>query len=114
MSRHKAHRQQAAQEEHLLRLETQPVLTELPQLPGRPMAGDRPSAATPGQGKEPPPEPASLPQASSATKKPGPLVSRSPQSTVQARRGVRAAAAPKAALAGAPSTTKTMTRRIKK
>ncbi|EPQ05077.1 Leucine-rich repeat-containing protein 46 [Myotis brandtii] len=114
MSRHKAHRQQTAQAEHQLRLETQPVLTELPQLPGRPMAGDRPSAATPQQGKEPPPEPASLPQASSATKKLCPLVSRGPQSTVQARRGVRAAAAPKAALAGAPSTTKTMTRRIKK
>ncbi|KAK1330993.1 hypothetical protein QTO34_008938 [Cnephaeus nilssonii] len=30
MSRHRAHRQQAAQTEHLLRLETQPVLTELP------------------------------------------------------------------------------------
>ncbi|XP_008151989.2 leucine-rich repeat-containing protein 46 [Eptesicus fuscus] len=113
MSRHKAHRQQAAQREHLLRLETQPVLTELPQLPGRPMAGD-PSAAAPQQAKEPPPEAASLPQASSATKKLCPLVSRGPQSTVQARKGVRAAAAPKASLAGAPSTTKTVTRRVKK
>ncbi|XP_006774330.1 PREDICTED: leucine-rich repeat-containing protein 46 [Myotis davidii] len=113
-SRHQAHRQQAAQVEHQLRLETQPVLTELPQLPGRPMDGDRPSAVTPQQGKEPPPEPAFLPQASSATKKLCPLVSRGPQSTLQARRGVRAAAAPKTALAGAPSTTKTMTRRIKK
>lgn len=113
MSRHRAHRQQAAQTEHLLRLETQPVLTELPRLPGRPMAGDR-SAAAPQQGKEPPPEAASLPQASSATKKLCPLVSRGPQSTVQARKGVRAAAAPKASLAGAPSTTKTVTRRVKK
>ncbi|XP_036317330.1 leucine-rich repeat-containing protein 46 [Pipistrellus kuhlii] len=112
MSRHRARRQQAARTEHLLRLETQPVLTELPPPPGGPMAGD-PAAAAPPRGKEPPPEPASSPQAASA-KKPGPPASRGPRSTAQARKGVRAAAAPKAALAAAPGTARTVTRRARK
>lgn len=114
MSRHKERRQQAAQMEHLLRMETQPVLTELPQLPGRSMAGDSSPSVTAGQGKKTPHEPAPLPQASLATKKLWPLVSKGPQNLVQARKGVRAAVAPKVSVAGAPSTTKTMTRRIKK
>ncbi|XP_016020308.2 leucine-rich repeat-containing protein 46 [Rousettus aegyptiacus] len=114
MIRHKEHRQQAALTEHLLRMETQPTLTELPLLPGRSMAGDSSPSVTLKQGKETPHESISLPQASSATKKPGPLVSRAPQSTVQAGKGARAAVATKTSLAGAPSTTKTMTRRIKK
>nr|XP_019596243.1 PREDICTED: leucine-rich repeat-containing protein 46 [Rhinolophus sinicus] len=114
MSRHKEQRQQAALTEHLLRMETQPVLTELPLLPGRSMAGDSSPIVTPRQSKETSHEPTSLPQASCATKKLCRLVSSGPQSTVQTRKGARAAAAPKASLAGAPSTTKTMTRRIKK
>lgn len=114
MSRHKEQRQQAALTEHLLRMETQPVLTELPLLPGRSMAGDSSPIVTPRQSKETSHEPTSLPQASCATKKLCRLVSSVPQSTVQTRKGARAAAAPKASLAGAPSTTKTMTRRIKK
>ncbi|XP_045693490.1 leucine-rich repeat-containing protein 46 [Phyllostomus hastatus] len=114
LSRHKERRQQEALAEHRLRMETQPVLTELPALPGRSMAGDSSPSATPRQGEETPHESTSLPQASSATKKPCPLVSRGRQSTVQARRGVREAAAPKAAVAAAPSTTKTTARAIKK
>ena len=114
MSRHKEQREQAALAEHLLRMETQPVLTELPALPGRSMAGDSSPSVTPSQGEEAPHESTSLPQASSATKKPCPLVSRGHQSTGQARKGVREAAAPKASVAAAPSTTKTMTRGVKK
>lgn len=114
MGRHQAFRQQAAQMEHLLRLDTQPVLTELPPLPGRPTAGEGSSGAAAPQGQGPPPQPAAQPPASSAAKKQGPPVSKGPQSTVQAKRGVRAAAAPKASLAGVPGTTKTVTRRIKK
>lgn len=114
MSRHKEHRQQAALMEHLLRMETQPVLTDLPMLPGGPMAGDSSPSGIPREGKETPPKPASLPQVSSATKKPCPPVPRGQHSTVQARKGPRAATAPKAPLPGATSTTKTMTKRIKK
>ncbi|XP_039729628.1 leucine-rich repeat-containing protein 46 isoform X1 [Pteropus medius] len=107
MIRHKEHRQQAALTEHLLRMETQPTLTELPLLPGRSVAGDGSPSITLKQEKETPHESTSLPHASSATKKPCPLVSR-------ARKGARAAVATKASLAGAPSTTKTTTRRVKK
>ncbi|XP_046531744.1 leucine-rich repeat-containing protein 46 [Equus quagga] len=114
MSRHKEHRQQVALMEHLLRMETQPVLTDLPMLPGGPMAGDSSPSGIPREGKETPPKPASLPQVSSATKKPCPPFPRGQHSTVQARKGPRAATAPKAPLPGATSTTKTMTKRIKK
>nr|KAF6416330.1 leucine rich repeat containing 46 [Molossus molossus] len=69
MSRHKEHRQQAALTEHRLRMETQPTLTELPQLPRRSLDGDSSPSVTPRQGKETPHESASLPQASSATTK---------------------------------------------
>ncbi|XP_057391167.1 LOW QUALITY PROTEIN: leucine-rich repeat-containing protein 46 [Balaenoptera acutorostrata] len=114
MSRHREHRQRTALLEHLLRVETRPALTDPPLLPGAPMAGDRSPSVTPRQGKETSPEPVSLPQASSATKKPCLLASRSQESTVQAGKGSRAAAAAKASPAGAPSTTKTVTKRIKK
>ncbi|XP_046936507.1 leucine-rich repeat-containing protein 46 [Lynx rufus] len=113
MSRHKELRQQAALTEHLLRMGTKPALTDLPQLPGGAPARDSSPSVTPTQRKETPPKPASLPHATSATKKPCPLVS-SQQSTVQAKKGARAATAPKASLAGAPSTTKMVTKRVKK
>ncbi|XP_047701797.1 leucine-rich repeat-containing protein 46 isoform X2 [Prionailurus viverrinus] len=113
MSRHKELRQQAALTEHLLRMGTKPALTDLPQLPGGAPTRDGSPSVTPTQRKETPPKPASLPQATSATKKPCPLVS-SQQSTVQAKKGARAATAPKASLAGAPSTTKMVTKRVKK
>uniref|UniRef100_A0A8C8Z157 Leucine-rich repeat-containing protein 46 n=1 Tax=Prolemur simus TaxID=1328070 RepID=A0A8C8Z157_PROSS len=114
MSRHQAHRQQAALTEHLLRMETQPVLTDLPLLPGVPMAGDSSPSATPRQGKETPPEAASSPQAASPTKKASTLVPRGQQGSVQARKGAHVAAAPKASLVGVPSTSKTTTKKIKK
>ncbi|XP_040101501.1 leucine-rich repeat-containing protein 46 isoform X4 [Oryx dammah] len=114
MSKHRELRQQTALLEHQLRVEMQPTLTDLPPLPGAPMAGDSSPSITPRQEKETPPEPASLPQASSTTKKLCPLAPRGQQSTVQARKGARVAAAPRASLAGAPSTTKTLTKRIKK
>ncbi|XP_026950602.1 leucine-rich repeat-containing protein 46 isoform X3 [Sagmatias obliquidens] len=100
-SRHREHRQQTALLEHLLRVEMRPALTDLPPLPGVPMAGNSSPSVPPRQGKETSPEPVSLPQASSATKKPCLPASRSQQSTVRAGKG-------------APSTTKTVTERIKK
>lgn len=114
MSKHRELRQQTALLEHQLRVETQPTLTDLPPLPGVPMAGDSSPSVTPTQEKETPPEPASLPQASSTTKRLCPLAPRGQQSTVQARKGARVAAAARASLAGGPSTTKTVTKRIKK
>ncbi|XP_069399347.1 leucine-rich repeat-containing protein 46 isoform X1 [Ovis canadensis] len=114
MSKHRELRQQTALLEHQLRVETQPTLTDLPPLPGVPMAGDSSPSVTPTQEKETPPEPASLPQASSTTKRLCPLAPGGQQSTVQARKGARVAAAPRASLAGGPSTTKTVTKRIKK
>ncbi|XP_059989599.1 leucine-rich repeat-containing protein 46 isoform X1 [Lagenorhynchus albirostris] len=113
-SRHREHRQQTALLEHLLRVEMRPALTDLPPLPGAPMAGNSSPSVPPRQGKETSPEPVSLPQASSATKKPCLPASRSQQSTVQAGKGARGAAAAKASPAGAPSTTKTVTKKIKK
>ncbi|XP_045841756.1 leucine-rich repeat-containing protein 46 isoform X2 [Meles meles] len=113
MDRHKERRQQAALTEHLQRMETKPALTDLPLLPGGPVAKDSSPSVTPSQGKETPPKPASLPQATSATKKLCPLVS-SQQSTVQAKKGTKAATGPKASVSRAPSTTKTMTKRINK
>ncbi|XP_073739908.1 leucine-rich repeat-containing protein 46 isoform X1 [Callorhinus ursinus] len=110
MGRHKECRQQAALTEHILRMETKPALTGLPLLPGGPMARDSSPSLTPGQGKETSSKPASLPQATSASKKPCPLVS-SQQITVPAKKGTTA---PKASVAGASSTTKTVTKRIKK
>ncbi|KAL2765167.1 leucine-rich repeat-containing protein 46, partial [Daubentonia madagascariensis] len=111
MSRHRVRRQQAALTEHLLRMETQPILTDLPLLP---TTGDNSPSVTPRQGKETPPEAASSPQASSPTKKPSTQAPRGQQSSVQARRGAQEAAAPKASLVGVPSTTKTIAKRIKK
>ncbi|XP_065766485.1 leucine-rich repeat-containing protein 46 [Muntiacus reevesi] len=114
MSRLREHRQQTALLEHQLRVEMRPALTDLPPLPGASMAGDSSPSITPMQEKETSPESASLPQASSTTKKLCPLAPRSQQSTLQARKEARAAAAPKASLAGAPGTTKTVIKRIKK
>ncbi|XP_077020735.1 leucine-rich repeat-containing protein 46 [Tamandua tetradactyla] len=114
MSKHKERRQQAALMEHLLRMGTEPVLTNLPLLPGEPMAGDGSLPATPGQEKKTSLEPSSSPQASSATKKTSNVVSMGQQSTDQAGKGARAATGPRAALAGASSTTRTTTKRIKK
>ncbi|XP_061247598.1 leucine-rich repeat-containing protein 46 isoform X4 [Bos javanicus] len=114
MSRHRELRQQTALLEHQLRVETQPTLTDLPPLPGAPMAGHSSPSVTPTQEKETTPEPASLPEASSTTKRLCPLAPRGQQSTMQAMKGARAATAPKASLAGAPSTTKTVTKKIKK
>uniref|UniRef100_A0A8D1VPM1 Leucine-rich repeat-containing protein 46 n=1 Tax=Sus scrofa TaxID=9823 RepID=A0A8D1VPM1_PIG len=112
MSRHQERRQQAALLEHLLRVETKPALTALPLLPGAPMAGDSRPSVPPSQGKVTSPEPASSPQASSPTKKPCPLASRSQQST--GRGGAIASTTSKASLPGAPRTTKAVTKRIKK
>uniref|UniRef100_A0A2K6F4V8 Leucine-rich repeat-containing protein 46 n=1 Tax=Propithecus coquereli TaxID=379532 RepID=A0A2K6F4V8_PROCO len=114
MSGHQEHRQQAALTEHLLRMDTQPVLTDLPLLPVVPMAGDSSLSVTPRQGKETPPEAASSPQAASPTKKASTLVPRGQQSSVQARKGAQTAAAPKASLVGVPNTTKTTGKRVKK
>ncbi|XP_037349625.1 leucine-rich repeat-containing protein 46 [Talpa occidentalis] len=114
MIRHKEHRQQSALMEHLLRLETQPVLTNLPLLPWEPMAGDGSPSVPPRLGGESLPKPTSLPKASSAIKKPCTLASRGQQSTAQAKKGTRAAVAPTASLAGVPSRTKPLTRKIKK
>ncbi|XP_053425059.1 leucine-rich repeat-containing protein 46 [Nycticebus coucang] len=114
MSRHRAHRQQAALTEHLLRMETQPALTDLPLLPRVPMAGDSSPSVTPKQRKETLPEAASSPQASSPTKKPSILLPRGQQSSVQARKGAQTAVASKASQVGVRNTTKTTTKRIKK
>uniref|UniRef100_A0A8D0U4V1 Leucine rich repeat containing 46 n=1 Tax=Sus scrofa TaxID=9823 RepID=A0A8D0U4V1_PIG len=114
MSRHQERRQQAALLEHLLRVETKPALTALPLLPGAPMAGDSSPSVPPSQGKVTSPEPASSPQASSPTKKPCPLASRSQQSTGKGATGAIASTTSKASLPGAPRTTKAVTKRIKK
>ncbi|XP_035975611.1 leucine-rich repeat-containing protein 46 isoform X1 [Halichoerus grypus] len=110
MGRHKERRQQAALAEHVLRMETKPALTGLPLLPGGPRARDRSPSVTPEQGTETSPKPASLPQATSANKKPCPLAS-GQQSAVPAKKGTPA---PAASVAGASSTTKTGTKRIQK
>ncbi|XP_034883279.1 leucine-rich repeat-containing protein 46 [Mirounga leonina] len=110
MGRHKERRQQAALAEHILRMETKPALTGLPLLPGGPMARDSSLSVTPKQGTETSPKAASLPQATSASKKPCPLVS-GQQSAVPAKKGTPA---PVASVAGASSTTKTVTKRIQK
>ncbi|KAL0597631.1 Leucine-rich repeat-containing protein 46 [Plecturocebus cupreus] len=114
LSRHRERRQQTALTEHLLRMETQPALTDLPLLPGMPMAGDSSPSVAPGEGKETLPEAVSSPQASSPTKKPCTVVPRGQQSSLWGRKGARAATAPKASVAGAPSTTKTTPKRSKK
>ncbi|XP_017352543.1 leucine-rich repeat-containing protein 46 isoform X1 [Cebus imitator] len=114
LSRHRERRQHAALTEHLLRMDMQPALTDLLMLPRVPMAGDSSPSVTPGEGKETLPEAVSSPQSSSPTKKPCTVVPRSQQSSLWGRKGVRAATAPKASVAGAPSTTKTMPKRSKK
>uniref|UniRef100_A0A8C0WFT9 Leucine-rich repeat-containing protein 46 n=1 Tax=Castor canadensis TaxID=51338 RepID=A0A8C0WFT9_CASCN len=116
MSRHQERRQQAAQTEHLLRMETQPALTDLPLMPKVPMAGDSSTSVIPELEKESPPSPeaTSSPQTTSTTKKPCTLVSRGQKSSVLAMKGGPEATAPKASLVGTPRTTKTVTKRTKK
>ncbi|KAM5150270.1 leucine-rich repeat-containing protein 46 [Callospermophilus lateralis] len=114
LSRHQERRQQEALTEHLLRMEIQPTLTELPLQHGVPEAGESSPSVTLEQGKESPPEAASSLQASSPTKKPCTLVPKAQPSSVQARKGAPAAAAPKASLVGSLSTTKTATKNTKK
>ncbi|XP_006166156.1 leucine-rich repeat-containing protein 46 [Tupaia chinensis] len=114
LSRQKELRQQTALTEHLLRMETQPALTDLPPLPGVPMAGDSSPSVPPEQGKEAPPEATSSPQASSLTKKPCTLVPWGQESAVQTGKGAPAATVPKVSPVGVPNTTKTMTKRTRK
>ncbi|XP_007940370.1 leucine-rich repeat-containing protein 46 [Orycteropus afer afer] len=109
ITRHKERRQQAALTEHLLRMETQLALTNLPMLPEEPMAGESSTPVPPGQGKKTPSEPTFSPRTYSTTKKPS-----SQGQQGQAQKGAMAAAAPKASLTGAPSTTKIMTKKVKK
>ncbi|KAL6044520.1 hypothetical protein STEG23_035148 [Scotinomys teguina] len=111
LQQHQERRQQAVMEEHLSRMETQPVLTDLPPLPAVPMAGDCNSPVTAQPGKESAPQATSSTQTSSSTKKPVP---KSQKSSVPARKGAPAAAHPKTSLAAAPSVTKTTTKRNKK
>ncbi|XP_004685046.1 PREDICTED: leucine-rich repeat-containing protein 46 [Condylura cristata] len=113
MNRHKEHRQRAALAEHLLRLETRPVLTDLPLLPSEPPAGDSSPPVPPRHGEGSRPKPAPLPQASSTTKKPCTLASRGQQSTVQAKKGAGAAAPPQPPWLR-PHAEPAPTRRIKK
>ncbi|XP_021095640.1 leucine-rich repeat-containing protein 46 isoform X3 [Heterocephalus glaber] len=108
-------RQQAALMEHLLRMETQPVITELPPAP---RAGDSSPRVFPAQKEEP--RPASLPQASSPATKPRVLAPRDQKSSGQAEKEPQAASAsapapaPQTSVVSIPSTTKTTTERAKK
>ncbi|KAL1778654.1 leucine-rich repeat-containing protein 46 [Sigmodon hispidus] len=113
LQQHQERRQQAVLEEHLSRMETQPVLTDLPLLPAVPMAGDCSPAVPAGPEKESAPKATSSTQTASSTKKPVP---RSQKSSVQARKGAGApvASTPKTSLAAAPSTSKTTTKRSTK
>lgn len=109
MSGHQARRQQAALTEHLLRMETQPSITELSPAT---RAGDSSSFITPERGGEP--SPVSLPQASSASTKPSVLAPKSQKSSVRAGKGTQATPTPVTSAVRAPSTTKTMTKTAKK
>lgn len=100
-------RQQEFLAEHLSRMETQPVLTDLPLLPAVPMAGDGSTAVTMQPEKEV--EATSSTETTSPTTKPVP---RSRKSSVRARKRAPAATATaKTSLAAAPSKTKTTPRR---
>ncbi|XP_028611005.1 leucine-rich repeat-containing protein 46 [Grammomys surdaster] len=111
LHQHQERRQQAALTEHLSRMETQPVLTDLPQLPAVPMAGDCSPTVTEQQpGKESAPKATST-QTASSTKK---QVPRNQKSSVQARKGTLAATTSKTSLAAAPSTTKTTNKKSAK
>lgn len=110
MHQHQERRQQEVLTEHLSRMETQPVLTDLPLLPAVPMAGDCSTAVTEQPGKESAPKATST-QIASSTKK---QVPRSQKSSVQARKGALAATTSKTSLAAAPSTTKTTNKKSTK
>lgn len=103
LHQHQERRQQAALTEHLSRMETQPVLTDLPLLPAVPMAGDCSSTATDQPGKESAPKATSSTQTASSTKK---QVSKNQKSSVQARKGALAATTSKTSQAATPSMTK--------
>ncbi|KAM6174636.1 leucine-rich repeat-containing protein 46 [Erethizon dorsatum] len=109
MSGHQARRQQAALMEHLLRMETQPSITELSPAT---MAGDSSASVTPEQGGEP--HPPSLPQASSPTTKPSVLAPRGHKSSLWAGKGTQAIPAPVTSVVTASSTTRTTTNTAKK
>ncbi|XP_038941533.1 leucine-rich repeat-containing protein 46 isoform X2 [Rattus norvegicus] len=108
LHQHQERRQQAALTEHLSRMETQPVLTDLPLLPAVPMAGDCSPAVTEEPGKEAAPKATSSTQMASSTKK---QVPRNQKGSVQARKGALAATASKTSLAAAPSMTKSTNKR---
>ncbi|XP_050012645.1 leucine-rich repeat-containing protein 46 isoform X1 [Alexandromys fortis] len=109
LKQHRERRQQEVLAEHLSRMETQPVLTDLPILPAVPMAGDGSPAVTVQPKKELAPKAASSTETTSSTTKPVP---RSHKSSVRARKKAPAATATaKTSLAAAPSKTKTIPRR---
>lgn len=108
LHQHQERRQQAALTEHLSRMETQPVLTDLRLLPAVPMAGDCSPAVTEEPGKEAAPNATSSTQMASSTKK---QVPRNQKGSVQARKGALAATASKTSLAAAPSMTKSINKR---
>ncbi|XP_036053689.1 leucine-rich repeat-containing protein 46 [Onychomys torridus] len=108
LQQHQEQRQQTVLEEHLSRMEIQPVLTDLPLLPAVPMAGDCSPAVTEQPEKEAVAQATSSTQTSSSTKKPVP---KSQKSSAPARKGAPAAAASKTSPAAAPSMTKTTAKR---
>ncbi|XP_051014392.1 leucine-rich repeat-containing protein 46 [Acomys russatus] len=110
LHQHQERRQQAVLAEHLSRMETRPVLTELPLRPAVPMAGDCSPAVT-TQPEESAPKDTSPTQTASSTKK---RIPRSRKSSVQAKKGTPAATAPKTSLSVASSITKTTTKRSTK
>lgn len=108
LQQHQERRQQAVLAEHLSRMEIRPVLTDLPQLPAVPMAGDCSPDVAAQPGKEAAPRATSSTQTSSSTKKPVP---KSQKSSVPARKGAPAATASKTSPGAAPSMTKTTAKR---
>ncbi|XP_006971939.2 leucine-rich repeat-containing protein 46 [Peromyscus maniculatus bairdii] len=108
LQQHQERRQQAVLAEHLSRMEIRPVLTDLPQLPAVPMAGDCSPDVAAQPGKEAAPRATSSTQTSSSTKKPVP---KSQKSSVPAKKGAPAATASKTSPGAAPSMTKTTAKR---
>ncbi|XP_055476305.1 leucine-rich repeat-containing protein 46 [Psammomys obesus] len=111
MQQHQECRQRAVLAEHLSRMETQPVLTDLPLLPTAPMAGDCSPAVAAQPEEESPPKAASPTPAASSTKK---QVPRSQKSSGHTRKEAPAATAPKTSSAVGLSKTKTTTKRSTK
>ncbi|XP_059126700.1 leucine-rich repeat-containing protein 46 [Peromyscus eremicus] len=111
LQQHHERRHQTVLAEHLSRMEIQPVLTDLPQLPALPMAGDCSPAVTTQPEKEAASQATSSTQTSSSTKKPVP---KSQKSSVPPRKGAPAATASKTSPAAAPSMTKTTAKRNRK